>query len=275
MIRNTERPPTGVQKTVLGLADGIPILMRLINGKRFEPGPFNLGRFGPFLGSVAVLWVVFITVRTPLERHCASVACATCECTLRHSGSQEKDVKNLQWRDGASLRGPSLLSHTADQAVKDFALPGCCHRSAESGCRTLLRVPGARSGIHLVTQEATQSGLTHVCCVVQAAFVLPQTFPVTSKTLNYSGVAVGIATLAAIFFWFLPGGLGARYWYRGKIETARIGFDSVRAPPVVSRGIARFPFFDGMLCMGVTHLPAACMHVLDEPPWTQPSNVWQ
>ena len=54
-----------------------------------------------------------------------------------------------------------------------------------------------------------------------------QTFPVTSKTLNYSGVAVGIATLAAIFFWFMPFGLGARSWYRGKIETAKIGFDSV------------------------------------------------
>ena len=47
------------------LADGIPILMRLINGKRFEPGPFNLGRFGPYLGSLAVLWVIFITVCTP------------------------------------------------------------------------------------------------------------------------------------------------------------------------------------------------------------------
>ncbi len=65
---------------------------------------------------------------------------------------------------------------------------------------------------------------------MQAAFVLPQSFPVTSKTLNYSGVAVGIATLAAIFFWFLPFGLGARSWYRGKIETAKIDFDSVRKP---------------------------------------------
>ncbi len=46
--------------------------MRLINGKRFEPGPFNLGRFGPYLGSLAVLWVIFITVCTPSLRiiHC-------------------------------------------------------------------------------------------------------------------------------------------------------------------------------------------------------------
>ena len=65
---------------------------------------------------------------------------------------------------------------------------------------------------------------------MQAVFVLPQTFPVTWKTLNYSGVAVGIVIVAAIFFWFLPGGFGARSWYRGKIETAKIDFDSVRGP---------------------------------------------
>ncbi len=38
--------------------------MRIINKRRFEPGPFNLGRFGPYIGSVAVIWVVFITVST-------------------------------------------------------------------------------------------------------------------------------------------------------------------------------------------------------------------
>ena len=36
--------------------------MRIINNRRFEPGPFSLGRFGPYIGSVAVVWVVFITV---------------------------------------------------------------------------------------------------------------------------------------------------------------------------------------------------------------------
>lgn len=38
--------------------------MRIINNRRFEPGPFNLGRFEPYIGSVAVIWVVFITVST-------------------------------------------------------------------------------------------------------------------------------------------------------------------------------------------------------------------
>ena len=62
----------------------------------------------------------------------------------------------------------------------------------------------------------------------QAAFVLPQTFPVTRDTLNYAGVAVGIVMLGTVISWFLPGGLGARNWYRGEIKTARVQFDSVR-----------------------------------------------
>ena len=58
--------------------------------------------------------------------------------------------------------------------------------------------------------------------------MLPQTFPVTVNTLNYAGVAVGIVMLAALLFWFLPFGLGARRWFRGEIKTAKIPFDSVR-----------------------------------------------
>ena len=74
---------------------------------------------------------------------------------------------------------------------------------------------------------------------VQAAFVLPQTFPVTVNTLNYAGVAVGIVMLAALLFWFLPFGLGARRWFRGEIKTAKIPFDSVRL---------RFPQFNFTSC---------------------------
>ena len=54
-------------------ADGIPILMRLINGKRFEPGPFNLGRYSPYIGTAAVLWVVFITVSLELSYNALTV----------------------------------------------------------------------------------------------------------------------------------------------------------------------------------------------------------
>ena len=85
------------------LADGIPILMRLINGKRFEPGPFTLGRFGPFLGSLAVLWVVFITVRIPSlvqgSPVCPPALCS--DCSIAHPSMQRqtqvqgKGVKSL------------------------------------------------------------------------------------------------------------------------------------------------------------------------------------
>jgi hypothetical protein len=44
-------------------ADGIPIAIRLLNVKEFEPGPFNLGRAGPVIATIACLWVGFITVR--------------------------------------------------------------------------------------------------------------------------------------------------------------------------------------------------------------------
>lgn len=46
----------------LYISYGIPILMRLINHKDFEPGPFNLGMFGPLIGTIACLWVAFLTV---------------------------------------------------------------------------------------------------------------------------------------------------------------------------------------------------------------------
>lgn len=43
--------------------------MRLLNAKDFEPGPFNLGRFGPFIATIAILWVCFITVRKSRPIH--------------------------------------------------------------------------------------------------------------------------------------------------------------------------------------------------------------
>ncbi len=70
---------------------------------------------------------------------------------------------------------------------------------------------------------------------LQAAFVLPQTFPVTRDTLNYAGVAVGIVMLGTVIFWFLPGSLGARNWYRGEIKTARVGIDSVQLTDLTSQ----------------------------------------
>lgn len=52
-----------LRQSLVAAADGIPIVVRLLNAKDFEPGPFNLGRFGPVIATIAVLWVGFITVR--------------------------------------------------------------------------------------------------------------------------------------------------------------------------------------------------------------------
>ena len=49
---------------------------------------------------------------------------------------------------------------------------------------------------------------------VQAVFVLPTLYPVTSTTLNYAPVAVGIVLLGTLFVWVLPV-VGARHWYHG------------------------------------------------------------
>lgn len=48
----------------------------------------------------------------------------------------------------------------------------------------------------------------------QAVFVLPTAYPVTSTTLNYAPVAVGIVLIGTLATWFMPV-IGARKWYRG------------------------------------------------------------
>ncbi len=40
----------------------IPVFLRRINGSAFTPGPWRLGKWGPFFGWVAIVWVVFICV---------------------------------------------------------------------------------------------------------------------------------------------------------------------------------------------------------------------
>ena len=104
--------------------------------------------------------------------------------------------------------------------------------------------PGWRRCFARLCLSALQSSVPEPAAPVQAAFVLPQTFPVTVSTLNYAGVAVGIVMLAALLFWFLPFGLGARRWFRGEIKTARLPFDSVclschsgASPPIVHAGL--------------------------------------
>src|SRR5580704_6547342 len=49
---------------VIGLyiAYGIPILLRLRAGDKFQPGPWNLGRWSRLIGTIAVIWIGIISI---------------------------------------------------------------------------------------------------------------------------------------------------------------------------------------------------------------------
>src|SRR5439155_25144847 len=49
---------------VLGLyiAYGMPILLRLLAGDKFQRGPWHLGRWSYVLGWIAVIWIAFIAI---------------------------------------------------------------------------------------------------------------------------------------------------------------------------------------------------------------------
>ena len=53
---------TGVATIALYIAYGIPILLRLLAGDKFQRGPWHLGRWSRPVGIIAVLWIVFIAI---------------------------------------------------------------------------------------------------------------------------------------------------------------------------------------------------------------------
>ncbi len=52
----------GLRK-VWWIADGIPILVRVIQRRNFQPGPFQLGRWHLPINLAAIAWVVVSSVR--------------------------------------------------------------------------------------------------------------------------------------------------------------------------------------------------------------------
>ena len=44
-------------------ADCVPILMRILFAHNFQPGPFNMSRFQPYLNIVTFVWIIFSTVQ--------------------------------------------------------------------------------------------------------------------------------------------------------------------------------------------------------------------
>ena len=52
----------------------IPVFLRRINPSAFVPGPWKLGKWGPFIGWVAIIWVAFICILFSLPQYTASAA---------------------------------------------------------------------------------------------------------------------------------------------------------------------------------------------------------
>lgn len=50
-----------------------PVFLRRINGKVFTPGPWKLGSYGPVIGWIAIVWVVFIVIMFMLPQYNTAV----------------------------------------------------------------------------------------------------------------------------------------------------------------------------------------------------------
>ncbi|RCI16332.1 hypothetical protein L249_3164 [Ophiocordyceps polyrhachis-furcata BCC 54312] len=54
---------------------------------------------------------------------------------------------------------------------------------------------------------------------LSVVLLLPQVFPVTVQTLNYSPICLAIVTFVSLVGWHFPWGLGGRYWFKGPCPT--------------------------------------------------------
>jgi amino acid transporter len=53
---------TSIAVIGLYIAYGIPVLLRLRQGERFQRGPWHLGRWSQLVGWIAVAWIAFISI---------------------------------------------------------------------------------------------------------------------------------------------------------------------------------------------------------------------
>src|SRR5205085_2845556 len=53
---------TSIAVIGLYIAYVLPVFLRLRQGDRFQPGPWHLGRWSRPIGTIAILWVAFITI---------------------------------------------------------------------------------------------------------------------------------------------------------------------------------------------------------------------
>ncbi|CCA73241.1 related to GABA transport protein [Serendipita indica DSM 11827] len=133
---------------------------------------------------------------------------------------------------------PSLGSTVAFAAATSIATIGLY---ISYGIPILLRVLGRKRFVkgpwHLGKFSILISTLAVVwIALIAILFILPQVYPVTSQTLNYSIVAVGIVMAYAMGTWLLS----ARKWFEGprrQIALAELGID-VMEPGAVEKARA-------------------------------------
>jgi amino acid transporter len=53
---------TSIAVIGLYIAYGLPILLRLLAGEKFQRGPWHLGRWSYIVGWIAVIWIAFIAI---------------------------------------------------------------------------------------------------------------------------------------------------------------------------------------------------------------------
>jgi len=81
------------------------------------------------------------------------------------------------------------------------------------------------------------------CAIISSLYIsflvivllLPQVFPVTAATLNYSPIMIGGISIVSLVGWVLPWGLGGRHWFKGPMRT--ISEEVVRGGRVVSEEV--------------------------------------
>ena len=55
-------------------------------------------------------------------------------------------------------------------------------------------------------------------CFLFVVLLLPQLYPVTAETLNYTPICIGIISIVSLVGWWLPK-FGGRHWFKGPIKT--------------------------------------------------------
>lgn len=121
-------------------ADAIPIAIRLLNNKQFQPGPFYLGKIGIVIGWIAVGWVCLITAVFVMP---TIFPVTTRECPVRSSPSS-MHLCQLARKCGTSEEPGSRAScqHSPQSADVHIHVPCNCELLQGGACSCHLLTAG-------------------------------------------------------------------------------------------------------------------------------------